>query len=68
MNVSFNGNIGKDYANTTYLAVQTKDGGYAVAGTVSSAPTNPLKIISYVRIGKLDSDGNKTAFIRDSLS
>jgi hypothetical protein len=68
MNVSFNGNIGKDYANTTYLAVQTKDGGYAVAGTVSSAPTNPLKIISYVRIGKLDSEGNKTAFIRNSLS
>ena len=63
MNVSFDGNTGKDYANTIYLAVQTNDGGYAVAGTVSSVPTNQLNIISYVWIGKLYSEGKKTAFI-----
>ena len=67
-NVSFDGIIGKDHAGTTYLAVQTSDGGYAVAGTVSSAPSNPLNIISYVWIGKLDSEGNKTAFIPEFSS
>jgi hypothetical protein len=67
-NVSFDGNIGKDYAGTTSLIVQTIDGGYAVAGTISSTPSNPLDMISYVWIGKLDSEGNKTTFIPEFSS
>jgi hypothetical protein len=56
------------YSGTTYLVAQISDGGYAVADTVSSAPSNPLNIISYVWIGKLDSEGNKTAFIPEFSS
>jgi hypothetical protein len=62
-NVSFDGNLVNLYAGTTSLVVQTSDGGYAVAGTVSSHPTDPMNTISYVWIGKLDSDGNKIGFV-----
>jgi hypothetical protein len=62
-NVSFTGNLGTFHAGTTYLVAQTSDGGYAVAGTISSTPSNPLDMISYVWIGKLNSEGNPATFI-----
>jgi hypothetical protein len=62
-NVSFDENIADYYPDTSPLVVQTSDGGYAVAGTISSHPTDPMNTISYVWIGKLDSDGNKIGFV-----
>ncbi|MCW3995360.1 MAG: hypothetical protein NWE98_04325 [Candidatus Bathyarchaeota archaeon] len=60
---SRNVSYGSGSSGATYLVVQTSDGGYAVAGTVSSMPTNPEDITSYVWIGKLNSEGNHSVFI-----
>jgi hypothetical protein len=58
-NVSFSGDLGQNYASPTALVVQTLDGGYVVAGTIS----NPQDMTSYVWMGKLDSNGDHTQFI-----
>jgi hypothetical protein len=62
-NVTFDGNLGGDYAVTTSIVAKTGDGGYAVAGTIQSTPPNPQDMTSYVWIGKLDSNGNHSMFI-----
>jgi hypothetical protein len=62
-NVTFDGDLGEDYAVTTSLVTQTSGGGYAVAGTIQSIPSNPQDMTSYVWIGKLDSEGNPIALI-----
>jgi hypothetical protein len=62
-NVTFDGNLGGDYAVTTSIVAKTGDGGYAVAGTIQSTPPNPQDMTSYVWIGKLDSNGNHSIFI-----
>jgi hypothetical protein len=62
-NVTFDGNLGGDYAVTTSIVAKTGDGGYAVAGTIQSTPQNPQDMTSYVWIGKLDSNGNHSMFI-----
>lgn len=66
-NVSYE-NKGIYRADFTPLVVQTSDGGYAVAGTIASRPTDQSDIISYVWIGKLDSEGNKIAFVPELSS
>jgi hypothetical protein len=62
-NVTFDGNLGGDYAVTTSILARTNDGGYAVAGTIQSTPPNPQDMTSYVWIGKLDANGNHSMFI-----
>jgi hypothetical protein len=62
-NVTFNDNLGNDYAVTTSIVTKTSDGGYAVAGTIQSTPQNPQDMTSYVWIGKLDSNVNPAMFI-----
>jgi hypothetical protein len=62
-NVTFDGNLGGDYAVTTSIVAKTGDGGYAVSGTIQSTPPNPQDMTSYVWIGKLDSNGNHSMFI-----
>jgi hypothetical protein len=51
------------YAPPTTLVAQTSDGGYAVAGTVQSIPSNPQDMTSYVWLGKIDAEGNPAKFV-----
>jgi hypothetical protein len=67
-NISLGENTGISRSDSSSLVVQTSDGGYAVAGTITSRPTNQSDIISYVWIGKLDSEGNKIVFIPELSS
>jgi serine-aspartate repeat-containing protein C/D/E len=62
-NVSFNGTLENQTAETTSLAVQTSDGGYAVAGTLTPTASYRNVSNSYAWIGKLDPEGNQTRFI-----
>jgi hypothetical protein len=63
-NVTYDGVIGDhQYAASTCLVTATSDEGYAVASTIQSTPANPQDMTSYVWLGKLDSQGNKTMFV-----
>ncbi len=68
-NLLWSQNISKDatsdqaYAAATDLVAQTSDGGYVVAGTIQTSPTDSEDVTSYVWLGKIDAEGNPATFI-----
>jgi hypothetical protein len=67
-NISLGENTGVNRIDSSSLAVQTSDGGYTVTGTITTSPTDQSDTISYVWIGKLDSQGNKIVFVPELSS